>query len=215
MNGYNAVVGPSPSTDVESTDNWQGFCRAYSREFNISYPAAICEAGPAWAEYKKQHGLHFKYEKKDKTAREQVPLQQPRRETTQESLLHHQRTQAKQLAHRKEGKRLRVDEVDDSSPRIDEEEEDTGAVHPYVPVIQRVPASAAPPSAPKKRRRQSKGKTIDDDHSIYSNQGTQQPMWGPPGGWAPYYDMTPPGYYDGGRGRGGGGGRGGGRMSGY
>ena len=96
--------------DKSGTDNWQGFCRAYARQFKISYAAAICEAGPAWHEYKKVHKLEFKHEKKAKAAhlnnqKQQIFSSQNGNREEEEG---ENQYENKKQAHRKEGKRPRT-----------------------------------------------------------------------------------------------------------
>ena len=192
---------------AESTDNWHGFCRAYSREFNISYPAAVCEAGPAWFEYKKKHGLSFKYEKKYIETPEPQPQPQPQPalrqapHPAQEDLLRHRQLEKAKMAHRKGMKRSRGEEEQEeeeedsdspcdvvTDPHLECEGEEivlpqTLPTPPQRRTVKRVPATQPPP--PKKRKLAKKN---HDHHEFYS----QPPPYGYHGGDYPYHYPPPP-----------------------
>tara|TARA_R110000782_G_scaffold59186_4_gene123005 strand:- start:7949 stop:8758 length:810 start_codon:yes stop_codon:yes gene_type:complete len=201
MTGYR---GHQETNDTETTDSWPGFCRAYARQFSISYAASVCEAGPAWAEYKKKHNLHFKYEKKkpyptqpQQQQQQQKEYYEPRRQTTQEKLLQEKKGEEKKQAHRKGSKRQREDGEQVSSGS-DSGEEEMAESPPLRTIVERVPRNNIPvptQTGPKKRKvSQKKKKNIpQEDHSVYYNpqqmqqlQNMQQgygPMWyGPPQG---------------------------------
>ena len=169
MQSQNVQYDTTP--DKESTDNWQGFCRAYGRQFNISYAAAICEAGPAWKVYKNTHGLKFKYEKKDALPMAATPttslMPPPRRSTVPENLM----KEKKKMLHRKEGKRPREEESseeEEGGEKMEEEGEGDTITEEqnemYVtPTVTRVPMKVPPP-APKKRRVQKRRENMEGQH---------------------------------------------------
>lgn len=165
---------------MNRSDNWQGFCRAYGKQFNISYAAAICEAGPAWLEYKKMHGYQSKQERKQEQRAASTPVVNDnsiRRVTPEERLL----MQQNQLEARKQGKRLREEEEEEEEGKEDNQPLNpmAGVTRPSPPVG---PAVAKP--APKKRRAK-KG----EDNSIYSHN----PYYGAPP--MPPYPPSPYGGY--------------------
>jgi hypothetical protein len=175
-------------------DNWQGFCRAYGRQFNISYAAAICEAGPAWLEYKKLHGYQSKQEKKQEQRAVSTPMSDVnsiRRITPEERLL----MQQHQLEARKQGKRPREEEGEEQEESWHDGVGDQplnsmiGVTRPMPPVG---PAVAKP--APKKRR--SKKQQGEDNAIYYHNPHYGAPHMQP---YPPYpyggYPTPPPNWY--------------------
>lgn len=181
---------PPKTKSNNSTDNWQGFCRAYARQFNISYAASICEAGPAWQDYKKMHGLEFKYEKKAKTPLQQQQSGEGRIFDNAQRSPHTQTSaiELKKQSFRKEGKRLRPEDI----PLVVTE---NGAPNVFE-------------ASKKKRARKGSAKKQAGriDYSVYSQgggpgyyPGGPPPMHygngGAPGVWGPPWGPAPPSPY--------------------
>ena len=206
---------------MSSKDNWPGFCRAYANEFNITYAAAISQAGPAWKVYKTEKGLKFKYESptphdsnKDYTKGERVkklkasrptprPVNSPYLSTGKDHLLN----ERMKLQHRKQGKRARPITAEETAPP----EEDI-LVGTKGKNMKKTPTpsnlSIKTPPAKKRKRTPKKAKNAVD-YSVYSGQPTPNyypypyppppnpyTQWGPtpppPPGWGASPPPPPP-----------------------
>lgn len=172
--------------DMDSTNNWQGFCRAYAKEFNITYAAAISQAGPAWREYKKEKGLKFKSDlspstssttalppskgdrvkklKKQKVSGAAYAPPPPGQPLTGKDyvLQHHQ--EMKKEANRKEGKRPREEASELPAPKSKGPQKK--AANSTKPPAKRARKTAPPPS------------TVPD-YSIYATTPTPPPTYHP------------------------------------
>lgn len=198
--------------DMNSKDNWPGFCRAYAKEFNITYAAAISQASPAWHAYKKEQGLKFKHEastpasakdyskgdrvKKLKNSKTATPAPSPYPSTGKDYLMN----ERAKTQHRKGGgKRLRdvEDSADKSGEDVDMEDEILVGAKKDGRVKKKSTSSTKPPTARKRRkttpRGGGKGTTASNgfDYSIYSSSGSQHHSPSPHYHPYPYY---PPPY---------------------